>query len=767
MAVTDYNKLKKLDIDSVSGTPTVDKAQPLIIAGESQNSLEDDIESGSTILDFESNANYSIDSNSEVNGTYSLQGTSSGSLNDVSRTLQSVLDTDGVKLEGKVKIDTQTGNSGDEVFISAVNDGVRQADVSFFGNGDISVNGTVVDSWSSNTIYDIDIVFEFSSSSFSVVINGTEYNGFSIGDSEIDTIDLRVDSSGSGSTVNSFFDDLTYDAEDVTDATTGNGDIVIDFTNISGPEDIAVYDQNGNLLDYEIEDLDTTAETGVLWCYNSWIRDGTTQAQVVYGDNSENEDRSQDGTGANAWSNSGENASAVYHNEESSTPLTDSTTNDFDSTDTNGIQFQQSGQFADAITWDGTDDFVELPSGLYDVTADFVASTWVKTSASATQIILGNRDSNFHSGGAFFLDSSGIPTVNLTTSFGNQNYGASTAVNDGEWHHLMFVYDRSAEEVEFYIDGVLDNTDSAAFDPVGNSSITAYGSQTGGSTSINQGTNVFNGTLDETRVYTSSKSAEFAQAEYDASPKAGQVFFTQQAAETTVQTQQETFTQDISILNRDVTEGFSQTVIIENPNQPETFTQDVAVANKDVQQTFNNDVAIKDVDVEQTFTQDVTVKDFNAERTFSQTVSIASLDNEQAFSQDVILSEGNQETFTQDVSLKALDQTKQASQDVIIEDPNRPETFTQDVAVANKNVEITFTQTVTVADIDNEETFTQDAVVSMRMERTFENSVVIAKQPAPRTENPLKVNTIQDTQTFVETLKLTETNVELKELKRD
>ncbi|AFH22812.1 hypothetical protein OSG_eHP35_00140 [environmental Halophage eHP-35] len=763
MAVTDYNKIKKLDVDSISGTPTVDKAQPLIIAGESQNSLEDDIESGSTILDFESNANYSIDSNSEVNGTYSLQGTSSGSLNDVSRTLQSVLDTDGVKLEGKVKIDTQTGNSGDEVFISAVNDGVRQADVSFFGNGDISVNGTVVDSWSSNTIYDIDIVFEFSSSSFSVVINGTEYNGFSIGDSEIDTIDLRVDSSGSGSTVNSFFDDLTYDAEDVTDATTGNGDIVIDFTNISGPEDIAVYDQNGNLLDYEIEDIDTTAETGVLWCYNSWVRDGTTQAQVVYGNNTENVDR-QNVTGT--WSNTGQNTLFVQHINESAGAGTvlEGTGNDRDF-NVEGATLGENGQFGNAAIFDGTDDILDLDNE--DLSQQgFTVVLWSNLdTVPGTDFVLTSSGFSFGNDTGFQFRYETSEDYNLIwgdTEVGSAGQGGVAQNITGEWIQSGFTVDNSPS-TEIYIEG--QSRASGSLTSAGNDN--AQGTVIGAKRQDGSLASYFDGQIDEVRYYSEVKDADWWQADYDASPKAGQVFFTQQAAETTVQTQEETFTQDVSILNRDTTEGFSQTVIIENPNRPETFTQDVAVSDKDVEQTFDNDVAVQDINVEKTFTQDVTVKDFNAEKTFTQTVSVESLDNIQTFSQDVILLQGNQEPFTQDISLKALNQTKQASQDVIIENPNQPEIFTQDVAVADKNVEITFTQTVTVADIDNEETFSQDAVVSMRMQKSFDNSVVIAKQPAPRAENPLKVNTVQDTETFVETLKPTETNVELKELKRD
>jgi len=67
------------------------------------------------------------------------------------------------------------------------------------------------------------------------------------------------------------------------ESTTGTGEIVLDWSNISSQADIGVYDENGNLLDYYFESFDATNETAVIWVYRDWVRDGTVQAKIAYG----------------------------------------------------------------------------------------------------------------------------------------------------------------------------------------------------------------------------------------------------------------------------------------------------------------------------------------------------------------------------------------------------------------------------------------------------------------------------------------------------
>ena len=320
---------------------------------------------------------------------------------------------------------------------------------------------------------------------------------------------------------------------DGNDSTTGNGDIVIDFTNVNDAQDIAVYDQNGNLLDYEIEDLDTTAETGVLWCYNSWVRDGTTQAQVAYGSNSANEDRSVAGTGSNPWSN-GQNAQAIYHLNESSGSTIDSTSNNNDSSSTTGTVYDASSQFNGGREGDGADDVIE-----FQETGDFISGSltmvaWInlqgftdrqnfvsfaEASGDTTERVKFGYDDNTDSGGTEALGFH-MFDGSWTDIFG------STSISTNTFYHMTGTFDGSST-MEYFEDATSQGT----------ASISSVNPKTLNLLAGNLGDNApdfwTDGVLDAVRVYTDEKSSDWVQADYDASPKAGQVFFSQQAAEDT------------------------------------------------------------------------------------------------------------------------------------------------------------------------------------------------------------------------------------------
>lgn len=313
------------------------------------------------------------------------------------------------------------------------------------------------------------------------------------------------------------------------DSETGTGDIVLDWTNISSASDIAVYDSNGNLLPYEIESFDATAETATLWAYNSWTRDDTVQASVVYGDGPASSEENVTGT----WSNTGQNAVMVQHLQDDPLTATDSTSNNNDGTVNGAVS--TTGQFDGAGSFDGTDD-----------TIDFSTYTTPTDSGNSTIAISGwyyldQLASNKGSTQTFFRwGSSGIqiyqrnlnPDDELAFNAAGINQQLFGTIPAQEWLHIVVVLKntgtQNSYDLEIFLNGQSLGTSqdlSLSFD---------Y-------THLKIGDNFsqedyLQGDTDEFKVFNSSISQEDIQAEYDASPKAGQVYFSQQSAETTQDT---------------------------------------------------------------------------------------------------------------------------------------------------------------------------------------------------------------------------------------
>jgi hypothetical protein len=305
------------------------------------------------------------------------------------------------------------------------------------------------------------------------------------------------------------------------DSTTGNGDIIIDWTNVSSESDLAVYDQNGNLLPYEIEEFDSTAETATLWVYDSWVRDGSTQAQVVYGDGPAS---SEEGTASDVWGNTGQNAEAVFHFNESSAPFLDSTSNDNDSTSSNGVTTVQKG-LGGAINLDGTDDFVEGP------TSSGLSSLIISDTGTIVGYIENSEVSQSSTYVFDYADNGYSIIYGYTTDTYEAFTGKSTTnvdiktISDTDTHQLGFSID--SQSVTTYFDGISQNTGSL---DLGDGDID--NGFTFGDSGIDSGN--FDGVFEEFRIYSDNKSGSWWQADYDASPEGGQIFFSQRAGESTL-----------------------------------------------------------------------------------------------------------------------------------------------------------------------------------------------------------------------------------------
>lgn len=168
------------------------------------------------------------------------------------------------------------------------------------------------------------------------------------------------------------------------------------------------------------------------------------------------------------------------------------------STDTSALSLNGSNQYA-AIS-----DFFYQGTGYSELTVE----AWVRTSSGGDQVIASFDRSDYW---RLEINGDGAGTgqvgFDLLTNAGIIDFGSTTRVDDGTWHHVAAVYDNGF--VGIYIDGVLDasTTQGTTF----GSGNTRYGFIGVGSeaTTYNGTTgpnNYFNGELDQVRIWSVARS---------------------------------------------------------------------------------------------------------------------------------------------------------------------------------------------------------------------------------------------------------------------
>ena len=312
------------------------------------------------------------------------------------------------------------------------------------------------------------------------------------------------------------------------DSTTGTGEIVLDWTNITSKADIGVYDENDNLLDYYFESFDATAETAVIHVYRDWVRDGSTQAQIAYGDGP-----SDQSVVASTVFDKETDLEAGYLFNESSGDLLDVTSNNNDGTLNGGVTQGETGIVDGAYSLDGNDDYVEFPNepAWKELNGkDLTARLLIKTTdtSSHNQGVLGTYSTTFGgppspnqsweihlSGGQLFgfirINNNGKTTETTETT-------KSSSIADGNPHLVEFV--KSGTTITLY----LDNSE------VGSATLSSEGN-TDNDQKMSLGVHYgryLNFICDNLQILSSSSSSDERTALYDAT-KSTPDFFSQQA----------------------------------------------------------------------------------------------------------------------------------------------------------------------------------------------------------------------------------------------
>jgi hypothetical protein len=184
------------------------------------------------------------------------------------------------------------------------------------------------------------------------------------------------------------------------------------------------------------------------------------------------------------------------------------------------IQYNIEDNYSNASTsleFDGTDDYIAVQNYNYstDAITEFTVEAWIKTNDAGDQVI-----ASFDRNQYWRLEVNGNGAGNgqigfdIMTDAGQLDFGGSTRIDDGSWHHVAGVFDNG--NVYLYIDGNLDNsaTSGTSF---GSAGVTRYGFIGVGSEADTydgtQGPNdFFNGSISEVRVWSTARSQAQIQA---------------------------------------------------------------------------------------------------------------------------------------------------------------------------------------------------------------------------------------------------------------
>jgi len=187
-------------------------------------------------------------------------------------------------------------------------------------------------------------------------------------------------------------------------------------------------------------------------------------------------------------------------------------------TDTFYVAGNSTGTTNDALTFDGSDDYIAIQGKYYSQSGEISQITieaWVKTTFSSSSwatnwaIVDFDRSEYYN---VYVNATTGTVGFSTTDNANNtQDFSAKTIVNDGTWHHIAAVYDGTDKMI--YVDGVLDSTVTNAHGgrPLGRGTYIRYGFIGDGSEAdvYNGARNnyYYQGDIDEIRVWNTARTA--------------------------------------------------------------------------------------------------------------------------------------------------------------------------------------------------------------------------------------------------------------------
>ena len=173
----------------------------------------------------------------------------------------------------------------------------------------------------------------------------------------------------------------------------------------------------------------------------------------------------------------------------------------------------------DALRMDGTDDQIAIHNMHYATTTqtELTVEAWIKTTDGTNQIIASFDRSEYW---RLEINGDGGGTgqigFDVYTDAGIIDFGSSSRVDDGNWHHIAAVYDNG--DIYIYIDGTLDASTTKG-NKIGKGT-TRYGYIGNGSEAPSDGGTTgpdvyFNGDIDEVRIWNVARNISQIQSNKD------------------------------------------------------------------------------------------------------------------------------------------------------------------------------------------------------------------------------------------------------------
>ncbi len=285
--------------------------------------------------------------------------------------------------------------------------------------------------------------------------------------------------------------------------------------------DILFCGANYAQLDHEIESYDP-----VTGAYVAWVRlpvlyhDVDTELGITCGNSSITSDPSTE----NTWNAFHE---GVWHMSDSPSGLIDDAAGNFEGQPYNMNNADLvNGKISKALDFDGVNDYIAIKNKKFNspgAIQQMTVSGWVKTSenngswTSNWSLLDFDRSEYFN----FFVHGQGkasFCTRGQNSGINDFHAGQNGQVNDGEWHHLVGVFDGSKKYI--YIDGVLSATENNPHN--GNmigSGFTRYGIIGDGSEAStfngSRNQNYYKGKIDELRLLNIGLSSGWIATEYN------------------------------------------------------------------------------------------------------------------------------------------------------------------------------------------------------------------------------------------------------------
>jgi CSLREA domain-containing protein len=262
-------------------------------------------------------------------------------------------------------------------------------------------------------------------------------------------------------------------------------------------------------LSHEIEKYNETTGELVAWVKVPTVSSSADTVFYMYYGNASATNQ-QDPTGV--WSNG---YAGVWHLKEdpsgTAPQMNDSTSNTIHGTSVGSMTSgnQIGGKIAGALDFDGSDDY--LQSSDYDILSTITVSAWVNWDAISAnnEGIVSKRTSDENNGNWALRFNSGLYEWMVWDGIDSSDklYSLS-APTAGQWEYVVLTFDDPSNTAKIYIDGGLDNSTTSMTKNLADTPEIIKIAQHG------QGSTTLNGKLDEVRLSSAVRSADWITAEY-------------------------------------------------------------------------------------------------------------------------------------------------------------------------------------------------------------------------------------------------------------